>query len=224
MGLCILLVGLPGPASAASLSKTWTPPFHGQANHGLVLGVAGCGHSKSNYSFNPQSGVARGYISAKARFPSSTICSWPYSNATAGFWGTLTTRNFTTTTGTHQMVASWTILYRVLLDPGVGSFQAASAGLDTWISVHDLTNGSYLPWQFPEWAVGWHATSASAVYAGSSNVSVFLNYSLLTAHTYQIIVGWDTTVFVWSQGAVASASLNLTGPSHFLKLDSISLT
>ena len=220
----LLLVCQLGPAAAESATFTRTAPFHGQISKGSVLAVAGCSRSQSNSSFNSRTGVVHGYASASARFPNTTTCAWPYSNATAGFWGTLTTTNLTTTTAMHHVAASWTISYLVRLDPGTGSFQSASAEFYTVTFVHDLTNGTYLPWQFPEWTLGWQAASGSSVYAGISNGSVFLNYSLVATHTYQIIVVWDVTVFVWSQGALASASLNLTGPSHYLKLDSLRLT
>jgi hypothetical protein len=215
-------------AGSTHASVTYLPKFPGKATTAKSLQYFGCG-IKAKISKAPKFNLSSG-VETLAEKTTAKGCASPLSyndvdtTGDAGMW----TKPFTGWSGVHSVVAHWTVRWSSSIQAHLGAHQAnGRASASTYVLavlyLVDESNGTYLypsnGWNSYRWTGNGTLTSTP-----SATVSMYLNQSLISSHTYAIATWIYATSAAYAAstgGNTAFASIALSNSAGATELTSI---
>jgi hypothetical protein len=227
--VALLVVTTPiAQAGPLHASLTYGPLFAGKVTTARTLQYLGCG-TTAKITKLPKFALSTG-VETLAEKTTAKPCASPLGYNTAdttgdaGMW----TKAFTGLSGLHQVVAHWTVHWSSTIKANLGPHQAngqasASTLVRAVLYLVDETNGTYLnpanAWSSYSWT-----GNGTLVTIHSATVSIFLNQTLVSSHTYAIATWIYATTAVYAAstgGNTASATISLANAGGTTDLTSI---
>jgi hypothetical protein len=232
-GFVALLLLTSPMTSAAQVhpASTYAPPFHGKVATAKSLQYLGCGIT-AKISKGPSFSLTSG-IEVLAEKTTAKPCGSPlgYNDVATGGNGGMWTKPFTGLSGAHQVVVHWTVHWTSILTAHLGAHQGngashASSFVSAILYLVDESNGTYL---LPSnsWGSYSYTGNGTNTTASTALVSIHLNQTLLSYHTYAIATWIYASTFSFASstgGSSSSASLVLTNAGGATKLTSVVLS
>jgi hypothetical protein len=225
----LLVLGAP-LAGAAPLNGpvTYHAPFAGKATSARSLSYLGCG-TTAQITKLPKFSVTTG-VELLGEKTTAKPCASPlgYNTATTTGNGGMWTKPFTGVSGLYHVVVHWTVRWTSNVSAKLGPHQAngqasANAYVAAVLYLVDETNGTYL-YPANSWVSTSYTANGSFVRTQSASVTMYLNQSVVSSHTYAIatwIFASTASYAAATGGDTASASLSLTNSGGSTTLTSI---
>jgi len=227
LGVALLLLGsvAASPLTVAKYAVTDTSPYSG-TEYGLVFDeIKGCGTTTAIPVlpfFNLTTGHATESVQETAH-----SCGSHNGSAEVEAEAEFITSPFTVTTGLYHLTINWVANFTVKLaaTPGSSGTQAAEGGFAEIEDAEllDLTNGSaFYASNVPSESVYIQSSTFAHAYPHLHQTG-FINATLASTHSYEVIVDVTASVYVFATpgASTASASMNMGSGGRGALLSSI---